>query len=85
MSGWSAKDAIYEDDLRRYVEQHIVREVLVSRFEGGEWCLCVRLGGPTSRWIPVRSQRETVRTWASLDTLTKWADRLGLRGYALQM
>jgi hypothetical protein len=79
------REAIYEDDLRLYVEQHIVREARVSRFESRGWSLAVRLGGPTARWLPVRSQREAVRTWASLDTLTRWADKQGLRGFMLEL
>ena len=79
------REAIYEDDLRRYVEQHIVREARVSRFEGGRWSLAVRLGGPTAKWLPVRSKREAVRTWASLDTLARWADELGLQGFVLEL
>lgn len=79
------REGVHEEDLRRYVEQHIVREARVSRFEGGRWSLAIRLGGPTSKWLPVRSQREKVRTWASLDTLTRWADDVGLPGYVLEL
>lgn len=79
------REGLHEQDLRRYLEQHIVREVRVSRHEGGEWCLAVRLGGPTASWLPVRSQREPVRTWASLDTLTRWADKQGLRSFVLEL
>lgn len=74
------REGISEDDLRTYIEQHIVREVRVGRYEGGpKWYLAVRLGGPTAKWLPVRSQRKKVRTWASLDTLARWADAQGVR------
>lgn len=79
------REAIHEDALRALVEQHVVREARVSRWEGQRWSLAVRLGGPASRWLPVRSKREAVRTWASLDTLTRWADALGLSGFTVEL
>jgi len=80
------REAISEDDLARYIEQHIVREVKISRYDGGpKWFLAVRLGGPLSKWLPVRSQRKAVRTWAKLDTLVNWADSQGVRGAILEL
>ncbi|MCI8212559.1 hypothetical protein AUC61_23800 [Pseudomonas sp. S25] len=79
------REAIHEDALRAMIEQNVVREARVSRLEGKGWYLAVRLGGPASSWLPVRSKREAVRTWASLDTLTRWADGVGLRGYVLEL
>ena len=79
------REGLHEDALRHLIEQHAVREYLVSRIESGRWSLAVRLGGSSSRWLPVRSQREAVRTWASLDTLARFADGLGIRGFVLEL
>nr|WP_236437547.1 hypothetical protein [Pseudomonas syringae] len=40
------------------------RDVLVSR-HNENWTLVIRLGGAGSRWLPVRSRGEALRTWAS--------------------
>lgn len=60
-------EGIHEDVLRALVEQHAVRECLVAKVDGGpDWSLSIRLGGSGARWVPVRSRRESLRTWASL-------------------
>ena len=43
------------------LEAGAVREVLVSR-QDEKWSGAVRLGGGGSRWLPVRSRREALRT-----------------------
>jgi hypothetical protein len=52
------------ETLRAMLEVGAVRELLVSR-HGDKWGLAIRLGGAGSRWLPVRSWREALRTWAS--------------------
>ena len=42
-------------------------------------------GGPSSRLIPVRSKRDAVKTWASLDTLAKFAEDAGLDGLRVEL
>ncbi|MGH8346998.1 MAG: hypothetical protein ACRES5_10595 [Pseudomonas sp.] len=61
-------EGIQEDVLRALVAQHAVREVVVGRVRGEacQWSLSVRLGSSSARLIPVRSRRETLRTWMSL-------------------
>ncbi|VVO49484.1 hypothetical protein PS862_00235 [Pseudomonas fluorescens] len=75
---------IQEDALRTMLEGGAVREVLVSR-HGDKWGLAIRLGGAGSRWMPVRSRREAMRTWASLTAVGKFADHLGLKGFAVEL
>ncbi|RON20565.1 hypothetical protein BK660_16050 [Pseudomonas brassicacearum] len=79
--------AIQSDVLLALVEQHAIREAVVSRVAGNnqQWTLAVRLGGPTSRLIPVRSRREPLRTWASLTAVGKFADTIGLRGFSVEL
>lgn len=73
-------DGIHEDALRYLVQQHAVREVVVGRINGGPaWGLSIRLGGSGARWVPVRSKRERIRTWASLTAVGRFADGIGLR------
>jgi hypothetical protein len=72
--------------LRALVEQHAVRECLVAKVDGGsEWGLSIRLGGSGARWVPVRSRREKVRTWASLTAVGRFADGIGLRGFSVEL
>ena len=70
---------IQEDALRAMLEGGAVREVLVSR-HGEKWGLAIRLGGAGSRWLPVRSRREALRTWASLTAVGRFADAQGIKG-----
>ena len=79
--------ALDEDALRLLVSQHAVRECKVARQKQApqRWTLEVRLGGSQARWIPVRSRREPVRTWASLETLSRFAVAVGLQGFAVEL
>ncbi|WP_229635493.1 hypothetical protein [Pseudomonas syringae] len=52
---------LQEETLRAMLEAGAVREVLVTR-QDDKWTLAVRLGGAGSRWLPVRSRREALRT-----------------------
>lgn len=80
-------DAIYEDALQHLVNQHVVREVVVSRLQRDDhqWILSVRLGGPTARLVPVRSRREPLRIWKSAKAVIKFADAVGLRGFVVEL
>jgi len=79
-------EGIQEEVLRALVEQHAVRECLVAKVNGGpEWGLSIRLGGSGARWVPVRSRRERVRTWASLTAVGRFADGIGLRGFNVEL
>jgi len=66
------------------LEAGAVREVLISRQED-KWSLSVRLGGAGSRWLPVRSRREALRTWASLTAVGRFAEALGIKGFAVEL
>jgi hypothetical protein len=77
---------IHEDALRYLVQQHAVREAVAGRINGGPtWGLSIRLGGPAARLVAVRSRRETVRTWASLTAVGKFAEQLGLAGFTVEL
>lgn len=56
------RQGIQEETLRVMLEAGALRELLVSR-HGDKWGLAIRLGGTGSRWLPVRSRREALRTW----------------------
>lgn len=75
---------LQEDTLRAMLEAGAVREVLVSR-HGEQWSLAIRLGGPGSRWLPVRSRREALRTWASLTAVGRFAESLGVKVFAVEL
>lgn len=79
-------EGIQEDVLRALVQENAVRECVVARVAGGPaWGLSIRLGGTGSRWVPVRSKREKVRTWASLTAVGRFADGIGLRGFVVEL
>ncbi|KAA8694000.1 MULTISPECIES: hypothetical protein [Pseudomonas] len=75
---------IHEEALRALVEGGAVRDTLVSRQED-KWTLAIRLGGAGSRWLAVRSRRETLRTWASLTAVGRFAEAVGLRGFSVEL
>ena len=78
------KSGIHEDALRVMLEGGAVRDVLVSR-HGDQWGLAIRLGGAGSRWLPVRSRREALRTWASLTAVGRFAETHGIKGFAVEL
>ena len=67
---------IQEEALRVMLEGGAVRDVLVSR-HNEKWTLAIRLGGAGGRWLPVRSRREALRTWASLTAVGRFAEAAG--------
>lgn len=79
-------EAIQEDVLRALVSQHAVRECLVAKVAGGPtWGLSIRLGGSGARWVPVRSKREKVRTWASLTAVGRFAETVGITEFSVEL
>lgn len=75
---------LQEETLRAMLEAGAVREVLVSR-HNEKWTLAIRLGGAGSRWLPVRSRREALRTWTSLTAVGRFADAQGIKGFAVEL
>ena len=79
-------DGIHEDALQHLVQQSAVREFVASRdTTRTKWTFSVRLGGPHSRLILVRSRREVIRTWASLTAVGRFAEGLGVRGFSVEL
>lgn len=78
------KAGIHEDALQVMIEGGAVREVLVSR-HNEKWMLSIRLGGAGSRWLPVRSRREALRTWASLTAVGRFAEGMGIKGFGVEL
>ncbi|WP_228732048.1 hypothetical protein [Pseudomonas iridis] len=79
--------ALDEDALRLLLSQHAVRECKVARQKHApqRWTMEVRLGGSQARWIALRSRREPVRTWASLETLSRFAAAVGLQEFVVEL
>jgi len=77
------RDTVQEEALVALVSQGAAREFLVRRGPGGEgWTLAVRLG---HKWISVRSRREPLRVWASLTAVGNYAERIGVRGFGVEL
>ena len=72
-----------EGQLLELIAGNSVRECKAAR-HGERWAVYVRLGGPASNWLAVRSQREPVRTWASLDTLERFTRGVGIRAFVVE-
>lgn len=79
--------AIDLNTLRVLASTRQVRDAVAGRCEDdrSQWTLGIRVGGPSARLIPVRSKREPVKTWASLDTLVKFAEDCGLDGLRIEL
>lgn len=75
---------LQEETLRAMLEAGVVREVLVSRHDD-KWGLAIRLGGAGSRWLPVRSRRAALRTWASLTAVGRFAESLGMKNFSVEL
>ena len=75
---------LQEETLRAMLEAGAVREVLVSR-QHDKWGLAIRLGGAGSRWLPMRSRREALRTWASLTAVGRFAEAQGIKCFAVEL
>jgi len=75
---------LQEETLRAMLEAGAVREVLICR-QDEKWTLAIRLGGAGSRWLPVRSRREALRTWASLTAVGRFAESLGVKAFAVEL
>ena len=75
---------LQEETLRAMLEAGAVREVLVSR-QDDKWGLAIRLGGAGSRWLPVRSRREALRTWASLTAVGRFAESAGIHAFQVEL
>ena len=79
-------EGIHEDALQHLVQQNAVREFVVGRdVSRTKWMFSVRLGGPQSRLIPVRSRREVILTWAILTDIGRFAEALGIKGFAVEL
>lgn len=78
-------EGLSEDTLRHLVLQHAVRECVVVKVDGRLWGLSIRLGADNARRVPLRSRRETIRTWTSLTAVGKFADWIGLKSFVVEL
>lgn len=79
--------AIQSETLKALVSQNAVRDAVVGRVAGDDrkWTLSIRLGGPTTRLMPVRSRREPLRTWSSLTAVGRFAESVGLTVFSVEL
>lgn len=75
------RKAIDQDTLEALITTGAMREVRVVR-HGGSWSLQGRLG---ATWLPIRSRREPVRTWASLTAIGRFCDSVGIRQITVEL
>lgn len=75
------RKAIDQDTLSALVETHAMREFRAVRHQSG-WALQDRLG---ASWLPIRSRREPVRTWASLTAIGRFYEAKGIRSLLVEL
>jgi len=77
------RQGIQQEALELLISQGAAREFLAQRGPGGKgWKFSVRLG---AHWLPVRSRREPLRTWASLTAVERFAHGLGVRSFLVEL
>ncbi|MDG4868699.1 hypothetical protein P8631_11875 [Guyparkeria sp. 1SP6A2] len=77
-----SRRGVLESEARMLVESGAVRSVSIEPAPGDGWAVVLRVGMDER---PIRSKREDVRTWASLDTLIGWLRRLGVADAAIRV
>jgi len=77
-----SRRGVLESEARMLVESGAVRSVSVEPAPGDGWAVVLRVGMDER---PVRSKREDVRTWSSLDTLAGWLRRLGVADASIRI
>lgn len=75
------RKAIDQDTLQALVSAAAMREFRAVRHDKG-WALQGRLG---ATWLPVRSRREQIRTWASLTAIGRFCDSVGIRQLTVEL
>jgi len=74
VSDYGNLQPITEDTTRELIATGVVRVLQVIHHGDAGWAILVRVGVQNR---VVRSQRETIRTWRSLDTIGTWAAGIG--------
>lgn len=82
---WLAHAAWYsEKSSARHALGRAVSDALVSR-HSETWTLAIRIAGVGSRWLPVRSRREALRTKASLTPVGQFAKTAVIRTFQVEI
>jgi|TARA_R110000796_G_C14560516_1_gene434797 hypothetical protein len=75
--------ALDERALVALVQAGAAIELLVTRTSPeGAYSASARIG---VRWVPLRSQRDPVRTWKSLDALVSFSDKIGIQRLSVEL
>lgn len=74
--------ALDERSLLALVEAGAVHECLATAAPDGGYSLAVRVG---VRLVPVRSQRDPIRIWRSLDGIGGFCRRVGIKRLLIEL
>lgn len=77
-----SRHGLSEREARVLLEAGSVRSVSIEPAPGDGWAVVFRIG---MQERPIASQRQDVRTWASLDTLIGWMRRMGVADAAIRV
>lgn len=75
------KRSIEQETLPALVETGAAREFRVLR-DGEAWRLETRLG---AKWLPIRSRREPVRVWRSLNVVGRFCEGVGIKVLTVEL
>lgn len=75
------RKAIDQDTLEALIGSGAMHDFRVLR-RGEAWSIQGRIG---SYWLPVRSRREPVRTWASLTAVGRFCEAQGIRSLTVEL
>jgi hypothetical protein len=70
------------DDVAKLWDTGALRDLRAVRQEGGKWALQGRVG---THWLSVRSRRQELRLWASLDTLERFCSTTGAKQLTIEL
>lgn len=77
------RETINEEALKALIAGRGVSDFQITQEDGG-FVLSVRYTG-ASRWLQLRSRDKSPRTWAKLDTLALYLQRLGVRKFSVEL
>jgi hypothetical protein len=78
------RNAIDENALKALIAGRGVSDFLITQDEPGNFVLSVRYTGATN-WLAIRSREKNPRTWASIQTLSRYLWKLGIRKYSVEL
>ncbi|EKT4456334.1 hypothetical protein QEM35_002498 [Pseudomonas putida] len=78
----STTQTIDSDHVAKLWATGAIEALRAIKQEGGKWSLQARVG---TNWLSVRSRRQELRLWSSLDTLERFCNCTGAKQLTIQL